>query len=127
MPVNERQLQLYNYLLNRNDWANRVDILNDLKDLYDYEPNGNLYKNTSAARLTKDIKALNNSPDIRKLIIYNSQLGIKIAEKDEAKDFLMKSFADSIRRMQKYHFLQDKLNKDGQATIEDKVIEAFRR
>jgi hypothetical protein len=113
--------------LNRNDWANRVDILNDLKDLYDYEPNGNLYKNTSAARLTKDIKALNNSPDIRKLIIYNSQLGIKIAEKDEAKDFLMKSFADSIRRMQKYHFLQDKLNKDGQATIEDKVIEAFRR
>lgn len=127
MPINERQLTLYNYLLNRNDWANRVDILNDLKDLYEYEPNGNLYKNTSAGRLTKDIKALNNSPDIRKLIIYNSQLGIKIAEKEEAKDFLMRSFADNIRRMQKYHFLLDKLHKDGQATIEDNVIEAFRR
>ena len=127
MSINQRQLTLYNYLLNREGWANRVDILNDLKDVYEYEPNGNLYKNRAASLLTKDIKMLNNSPEIRKLIIYNSKLGIKIAEKEEAKDFLMKNFTDNIRRMQKYHFLLDKLNKDGQATIEDRVIEAFRR
>lgn len=127
MSINQRQLTLYNYLLNREGWANRIDILNDLQDVYEYEPNGNLYKNSAASLLTKDIKMLNNSPEIRKLIIYNSKLGIKIAEKEEAKDFLMKNFTDNIKRMQKYHFLLDKLNKDGQATIEDKVIEAFRR
>lgn len=127
MPLNERQLKLYNYLLNRSDWANRVEILDDLKEVYDYTPSGSLYNNSAASLLTRDIKELNNSPDVRKLIIYNSKLGIKIAEKEEAKDFLMKNFTDNIRRMQKYHFLLDKLNKDGQATIEDRVIEAFRR
>lgn len=130
MPLNERQLALYNYLLNKDGWEKRADILNNLKELYGYEPNGNLYKNTAASTLTRDVKELNNSPEIRKLIIFNSQLGIKIATKEEARDFLIKNGANNIRRMQKHMFLQDKLNKDGQiALVGDgiKVLDTFRR
>ena len=88
--LNERQMTLYNYLLNQNGWVNRIDILNDLKDVYGFENNGNLYKNTSAVRLTNDIKHLNNDPDVRKLIIFNSSKGVKIANMDEARDYHIK-------------------------------------
>lgn len=127
MAINERQLKLYNYLLNQEGWTNRVEILRDLASDYNYVDYGDLYHNASAALLTRDINVLNNSSDIRKLIISNSQHGIKVATKEEAKSFLLKNYAENIRRLQKHHFLQDKLNKDGQTTIEDKVIETFRR
>lgn len=127
MSINERQLKLYNYLLNKEDWTNRITILRDLAEEYKYVDYGDLYHNASAVLLTRDINVLNNSSDIRKLIISNSQHGVKIATKEEAKDFLLKNYAETIRRLQKHHFLQDKLNKDGQATIEDRVIETFRR
>ena len=127
MAINERQLKLYNYLLNQESWTNRVEILRDLASDYNYVDYGDLYHNPSAVQLTRDINVLNNSSDIRKLIISNSQHGVKVATKDEAKEFLLKSFAENIKRMQKYHFLQSKLNKDGQVTIDDKVIETFRR
>jgi hypothetical protein len=127
MAINERQLELYNYLLNQETWVNRKDILRDLCGSYGYIENGDLYHNPSAVLLTRDINILNNSHDVRKLIISSSKHGVKIATKEEAKSFLMRNFAENIRRMQKYHFLQEKLYKDGQTTIEDKVIEAFRR
>lgn len=127
MAINERQLKLYNYLLNQDGWTNRVEILRDLASDYNYVDYGDLYHNPSAVLLTRDINVLNNSSDIRKLIISNSQLGVKVATKDEAKDFLLKNYAETIKRLQKHHFLQEKLNKDGQVTIENKVIETFRR
>lgn len=127
MAINERQLKLYNYLLNQDGWTNRVEILRDLASDYNYVDYGDLYHNPSAVLLTRDINVLNNSSDIRKLIISNSQLGVKIATKKEAQEFLFKNYAENMKRLQKHHFLQDKLNKDGQATIEDKVVEAFRR
>lgn len=131
MPINERQLKLYNYLLNRNSWANRIDILNDLKEDYNFVDNGNLYRNNSAKLLTQDIKVLNNSSDVRKLVIYNSKLGIKIADPDEAREFLMRDYASNMKRLQKHYFLQDKLNKDGQvALVKDgrlKELSTFRR
>ena len=117
MPLNERQLKLYNYLLNRNSWANRIDILNDLKEDYDFVDNGNLYRNSSAKLLTEDIKKLNDNSDVRKLIIYNSKLGIKIADEQEAREFLMRDYISNMKRLQKHYFLEEKLNKDGQITI----------
>lgn len=131
MPLNERQLKLYNYLLNRSSWANRIDILNDLQEDYNFVDNGNLYRNNSAKLLTQDIKVLNNSSEVRKLVIYNSKLGIKIADPDEAREFLMRDYASNMKRLQKHHFLQDKLNKDGQvALVKDgrlKELSTFRR
>lgn len=130
MPLNERQLALYNYLLNKEGWAKRIDILKDLKDEYEFVDNGNLYNNSSAVQLTKDLHILNNSADIRKLIIHSSRQGIKIADEQEASVYLHKSLAESLKKFQQHHFLQDKLWKDGQVSmVEDgvKVLETFRR
>ncbi len=128
--LNDRQITLYNYLLNKNTWTNRIDILNDLREAYQFVDNGNLYNNNSAKWLTQDIKALNKNPDIRKLIIYNSKLGIKIADEDEAKEFLMRDYVSNMKRLQKHYFMQDKLNKDGQlAFVKEGIRElnTFRR
>lgn len=131
MAITERQLKLYNYLLNRNGWANRIDILNDLKAEYDFVDNGNLYRNSAAKGLTQDIRALNNNPDIRKLVIYNSKLGIKIADQQEALEFMQRNYISNMKRLQKHYRLQEKLNKHGQyAFIGDgtiKEMQAFKR
>lgn len=123
MALTERQLKLYNYLLNQDSWVNRIDILKDLQSEYDFVDNGNLYKNISAKNLTQDIRALNNNPEIRKLVIYNSKLGIKIADKQEALEFMQRDYIANMKRLQKHHILQEKLNKNGQfAFISDDII-----
>lgn len=130
MPLNNRQLKLYNYLLNKEDWVNRIDILRDLAEDYEFHDFGDLYHNASAVLLTSDIRVLNNSSDVRKLIIHNSKKGIKIATREEARDFLRKDYAENLKRMQKHHFLQEKLYKDGQGSMQGETIqflETFRR
>lgn len=123
MALTERQLKLYNYLLNKNGWANRIEILTDLKEDYDFVDNGNLYNNKSANHLTEDVRALNNNPYIRKLVIYNSKLGIKIADKQEALEFMQRDYISNMKRLQKHYRLQEKLNKNGQlAFIGDGTI-----
>lgn len=123
MAITERQMKLYNYLLNQDSWVNRIDILKDLQSEYDFVDNGNLYKNSSAKNLTQDIRALNNNPDIRKLVIYNSKLGIKIADKQEALEFMQRNYIANMKRLQKHYRLQEKLNKNGQfAFIGDGII-----
>lgn len=131
MALTERQLKLYNYLLNKNGWANRIEILTDLKEDYNFVDNGNLYNNKSANHLTEDVRALNNNPDIRKLIISNSNFGIKIADKQEALQFMQRDYIANMKRLQKHYRLQEKLNKHGQyAFISGDVIketQAFKR
>lgn len=128
--LNNRQLELYNYLLNQNDWVNRKQILMDLQHVYNFVDNGNLYTNSAAVLLTQDLHTLNNSNDVRKLIIHNSRHGVKIADEKEASVYLNKALAESLKKLQQYHFLHDKLIKDGQmAMVNDdiKVLETFRR
>ena len=130
MSINERQLKLYNYLLNQEGWVNRKQILMDLSHIYEFVDNGNLYNNAAAILLTRDLHILNNSNDVRKLIIHNSRHGVKIADEKEASVYLNKALAESLKKLQQYHFLHDKLIKDGQATMVDdgiKVLETFRR
>ena len=130
MAINERQLKLYNYLLNQEGWTNRVEILRDLASDYNYVDYGDLYHNASAVLLTSDIRTLNNSSEVRKLIIHNSRHGIKIATKEEAREFLRKDQVENIKRMQKHYFLQEKLYKDGQGSMNGETIqflETFRR
>ena len=130
MPINQRQLNLYNYLLNQEGWVNRIDILRALAVDYNFHDFGDLYHNPSAVLLTSDIRALNNSSEVRKLIIHNSKRGIKIATKDEAREFLRKDQVENIKRMQKHYFLQEKLYKDGQGSMQGETIqflETFRR
>lgn len=130
MAINERQLTLYNYLLAQDGWVNRKQILIDLQHIYEFVDTGNLYNNSAAVLLTKDLHTLNNSSDVRKLIIHNSRHGVKIADEHEASLYLNKSLAESLKKLQQYHFLHDKLIKDGQTAMVDdgiRVLETFRR
>ena len=99
------QWRLHNYLKDNADkFVFRVDILVDLKALY-FEPHVteedirtmNIYESTEALQLNKDIRALKSSLVIKRILIGNSQKGIKYANEDEATEYFKRK-RESIKK-----------------------------
>ena len=75
--LTKEQWYLYFYLehkSNLGEWTKRKKILEDLSDIYNYRGEEDLYYSTSAVKLTKDIRKINES-DENKIIISNSVKG----------------------------------------------------
>lgn len=131
--LNTRQFTLHKYLLkNSNRYLTRQEILNDLKDVYGYENEDNLYYSKAAVILTKDIKVINENDVIQKIIVSNSKKGIKIATEQEAKEELEKEYNSIIAKLTRYHKKMNKAKLDGQMRLkfgkyEREFIESFVR
>lgn len=130
--LNTRQYTLHKYLLkNTSRYLTRQEILTDLKEIYNYNDSDNLYYDKSAIMLTKDIKAINKSGIIQKIIISNSRKGIKIATEIEAKENLEKEFHSILNKLTRYYQKRDKMLLDGQMRLkfgkgyEREFIESF--
>lgn len=133
--LNPRQWALYNLLKNNPDsYMTQWDIARKLKAYYaptmgfwdcDYDT-----FHDSAARhmLTADIRHINKSEVIQKIIISTSK-GVKIANREEFERYINAEFASIFRRLARTRQKARKAGLDGQMRIvlgnERDTIEAF--
>lgn len=130
--LNSRQFVLYQYLKFRSEkglWTKRERILEDLSEYYHYNPKKSLYYNEAAKHLTQDIKAINDSFLIQKIILSNAYRGIKIANEAEAAVYLEKEKIAILNKFKGYYNKLRKMKADGQLRLtfnyERDIIEAF--
>ena len=132
-----RQWALYRFLKKRGDrWTYQTEVAKIICS----QSNGEYYSDwngkpkdfhDSAARLqmTKDIRAINDSNVIQKIII-SSPRGIKIANKSEFKKYIRKEIGAAVRRLMRAKRKAEKASRDGQSRItfgayERDVIKSF--
>ena len=127
--LHARQFRLYEYLKERGDqYTTQQQIADDLKWFYYYDKNENFHDSSGRHLLTLDIRALNESNVIQKIIISNSK-GVKIATADEFAKQIKSEYASVFRRLKRIRQKEAKGNRDGQMRLvfkhEREVIEAF--
>ena len=130
--LNSRQWALYNYLKERGDeWTYQREIALALYDYYDDGESDAIAKfHDSPVRhlMTNDIRAINKSNVIQKVIITGAK-GIKLASKDDFIAYLKRQYAALWRRKERIDKIARKGLNDQQMRIvfghERDTIEAF--
>lgn len=125
-----RQWNLYNYLKTKDDYVPQMHIG---FDLYGYVPHDSqlgipFHDTTERLNITDDIRAINDSDVIQKIIISNSN-GIKIATEEEFKKFILSKFKRVWRDLARARRLLKKAGLHNQKRVvwntERDFIEAF--
>lgn len=127
--LNARQWRLYNHLKENGDtWEKQREIARSLPDLYPITEGQPFHDSGARLLMTKDIRAINKSDIIQKIIISSAQ-GVKIANKEEARAYIAGKFSavfDSLERARK---LERKAGLNGQTRLvfgrERGTIQAF--
>lgn len=132
--LNTRQWALYNYLKNKGDeWVFQRRIVQDLAGFYpcDKELLRSPTFHDSPARhlLTADIRALNESGAIQKIVLSNGGNGIKLANKEEAEKHIRAKYATIFRQLKRTRLMEKKAGLDGQMRLvlgqEREIVHAF--
>lgn len=126
--LNDRQLDLYRYLLMQSTFKSKKEICKALP--YDYPrhlENNNNEGNKSVAysKISADVRAINNSDEIENVIISNKK-GFKIADYEEAKKYIERRFKRDLRSLKLNWKLKKKVNIDGQLKFEDDDIKEIK-
>lgn len=125
-----RQWALYNYLKERGDeWTTQIDIAYALRAHYDATFTKEKFHDSRARlQITMDIRALNDSDLIQK-IIMSSAKGVKIANESEFDAYIGREISSAVRRLMRAKKKAEKGNRDGQMRLvlnrERDTIEAF--
>lgn len=129
--LNPRQWAVYNLLKNNPDrYMTQFELCLQLHEHFPIAGVCALEFHDSAARhlLTKDIRAINKSEVIQKVIISNSK-GVKIASSAEFEQYINAEFAAIFRKLARTRQKAKKAGLDGQMRIvlgsERDTIEAF--
>ena len=128
--LNARQWALYNLLKNTPDkcWT-QIEIAYTLREFYDTSfYNDQFHDSPTRHQLTKDIRTINKSEVIQKIIISNNR-GVKIASSAEFEQYIHAEFAAIFRKLARTRQKAKKAGLDGQMRIvlgnERDTIEAF--
>ncbi len=121
-----RQWKLHEFLKSRPfQYTKRVDILMLLKDYYFVNPpqdfdilTMDIYYSQEGAMLNKDIKAIKYSKVIKRILIGNSQKGIKYATKEEAEAYFAAQDKAIARKCQLLNTQRSKYGLHGQYVIQ---------
>lgn len=128
--LNPRQWALYNLLKNNPDrHFTQMEIAYRLRDFYDTSfYNDQFHDSATRHLLTKDIRDINKSEVIQKIIISTSK-GVKIASSAEFEQYINAEFASIFRKLARTRQKARKAGLDGQMRIvlgnERDTIEAF--
>ena len=129
--LNSRQWALYNYLKDKGDtWTCQWQIALEIPEYkYDGEQDAALFHDSHARmQMTADIRAINDSSVIQKIIIASSK-GIKIANKEEFNRYIRKEIMAAVRRLMRAKRKAEKGNRDGQMRLvfnsERDTVKAF--
>lgn len=128
------QWALYRFLKERGDvWTTQYHIARELgKDYpeYHYSRKANDFHDSPIRlRMTADIRKINDSGVIQKVIISSSK-GIKLANEEEFDKYIRKEVGAAVRRLMRAKRKAEKGERNGQFKItfgeyERDVIEAF--
>lgn len=128
--LNPRQWALYNLLKNNPDrYMTQIEIAYGLREYYDTSfYNDQFHDSPTRHMLTNDIRKINASERIQKIIISNSK-GVKIASSEEFAKYINAEFASIFRKLARTRQKAKKAGLDGQMRIvlgsERDTIEAF--
>ena len=128
--LNPRQWAVYNLLKNNPDrYMTQQDIVYALFPHYDMGFQHDQFHDSRARHmLTKDIRTINNSDVIQKVIISTSKV-VKIASQEEFAKYINAEFAAIFRKLERTRKKAKKAGLDGQMRIvlgsERDTIEAF--
>lgn len=128
--LNPRQWAVYNLLKNNPDrYMTQADICHKLPEHFPHGYTADTFHDSTARHmLTSDIRRINESAVIQKLIISNRN-GVKIASKKEFERYINAEFASIFRRLARTRQKAKKAGLDGQMRIvlgsERDTIEAF--
>ena len=128
--LNARQWAVYNLLKNNPDrYLTQMQIVYALQEHFDMSfYNDQFHDSTARHTLTKDIRTINKSETIQKIIISNSK-GVKIASSAEFAQYINAEFASIFRKLARTRQKAKKAGLDGQMRIvlgsERDTIEAF--
>lgn len=129
--LHNRQWALYTFLKNQTDWITQKAIALALPSVYPCTVEEMQDFHNCAARhsITNDIRTLNNSGMIQKIILSSSN-GVKIANEEEFDKYIGKQINAAVRRLGYVKRLAEKGNRDKQMKItlgkyERDTIEAF--
>lgn len=128
--LTSRQWALYNLLKNNPDtYFKQIDIVNELKEYYRFtDENIKFHDSNARITLTKDIRSINQSSVIQKIIISN-QKGVKLASREEFKQYIKAEYAMIFRKLKRTRQKARKAGLDGQmrftAGQERNTVEAF--
>lgn len=127
MMLNERQKSLYKFLIDKattNEFISKEEICTSLSELYPRnEEKTNEHASSSFSRIRKDVRTINGS-DAYKIIVSNHK-GYKVANEQEAIDYLDRRFKRDLQSLKINWNLRKKIGRDGQLTAisDDKWME----
>lgn len=127
--LNNRQWALYNLLKNNPDtYFKQSEIAFKLKDYYVRDLSVNFHDSGARLLITRDIRAINESSVIQKVIISNSN-GVKLASREEFEQYIKSEYAMIFRKLKRTRQKARKAGLDGQirftAGKERNTVEAF--
>ena len=127
--LNARQWRLYNALKDRGGvWTKQRELAELLPDFYPCEREQAFHDSGARLLMTKDIREINKSDVIQKIIISSAQ-GVKLASKDEAQEFIAGKYSTVFKSLETVRKMERKAGLDGQARLvfgrERGIIEAF--
>ena len=124
----ERQQALYNMLLANGDkWITMHDIYTKMYVFYPPWMFSNFHDSAGRRLITSDIQKINNDGSYDKMIIRSNR-GVKIANDQEAEEFLSKQYVSAYGRLKRLGILKRKAGSNGQIAMTGdglKEIEAF--
>lgn len=128
--LTKRQWRLYNYLKAATGYVTQYELALNLeteypttqKDLQDFH-------NCKARKdMTADIRAINKSDIIQKMIIANAK-GVKLATEAEAERYIKARYASIFRQLERARKIERKAGLDGQFKLvfgsEREIVQAF--
>ena len=127
--LNSRQWALYNLLKNNPDtYFKQSEIAERLKEYYSIDLSVNFHDSNARLLITRDIRAINESPLIQKIIISNKN-GVKLASCEEFEQYIKAEYAMIFRKLKRTRQKVRKAGLDGQirftAGKERNTVEAF--
>lgn len=127
--LNSRQWALYNLLKNNPDiYFKQSEIAERLKEYYSIDLSVNFHDSSSRLLITRDIRAINESPLIQKIIISNKN-GVKLASREEFEQYIKAEYAMIFRKLKRTRQKARKAGLDGQMRLtsgkERNTVEAF--
>ena len=120
-----RQAALYCLLLSRGDkWTPLREIAQKMEGYYPDFPFRGFHNSTCRRWITKDIQAINDSPEYEKIILSGSR-GVKIATEEEFDRFIAAEYKEIFRKLMRVRRIAKKGGADRQIDIEGQIREAF--
>lgn len=127
--LNTRQWRLYDFLKAQGDhYTKQVEIARALSDYYYFDEAENFHDTQARMTMTSDIRAINDSGVIQKIIISNSN-GVKLSNEVEFMRYIRGEFGAIFRKLNRTRRKAGKAARNGQCRIvfntEREFIEAF--